>query len=112
MPITSALAPDLEAVRRFLLEMIARRAFAELVAAVLALLARMRDLNTELMARVAGNSRHRPPSETMHRLQLELPLRFGPAANDDATPPSLVPPTPPPPSNTREKKKRGPKNRH
>ncbi len=110
MPITSALAPDLEAVRRFLLEMIARRAFAELVAAVLALLARMRDLNTELMARVAGNSRHRPPSETMHRLQLELPLRFGPAANDDATPPPLVPPTPPP--NTREKKKSDSKNRH
>ena len=92
--------------------MIARRAFAELVAAVLALLARMRDLNTELMARVAGNSRHRPPSETMHRLQLELPLLVGPAANDDATSTPLVPPPPSPPSNTREKKKRGPKKRH
>ena len=112
-PITSALSPDLEAVRRFLLDMIARRSFAELLAAVLALLARMRDLNTELMARVAGHSRHRPPSETMHRLQLELPLLVGPAANDDATStPPLVPAPSPPPSTTPEKKKRGPKKRH
>ena len=101
---TSALAPDLEAVRRFIADMIARRAFAELIAAVLALLVRMRDLNTELMAKVASHSRKRPASETMHRLQLELPLLLGPAANDDATP------TPPP--KTRKKTKRGPKNRH
>lgn len=111
-PITSALAPDLETVRRFLLDMVARRAFAELIAAVLALLAQMRDLNTELMARVAGHSRHRPPSETMRRLQLELPLLVGSAANDDATSTPLVPTPLPSPSTTREKKQRGPKTRH
>jgi transposase len=77
-----ALAPDLEAIRRFIVGMIARGAIAELVASVLALLQRMREINTELMTRVATASRKRPPSETLHRLQLELPLMFGTAAND------------------------------
>jgi transposase len=96
-PITSAMAPDLEAVRRFIADMLARGAVVALVAAVVALLGRMRDLNTELMARLASKSRKRPPSETMRRLQLELPLLFPSAA---------APPAPPP---AREKKKRGPK---
>jgi transposase len=101
----SALSPDIETVRNFITTMIARAAFAELVTAILGLLVRMRDLNTELVRKLAGHSRKRPPSETMRRLQLELPLVFAPAANDGpATPPALPPP------NT--KKKRGPKNRH
>ncbi len=102
---TSAFAPDLEAVRRFITSMLARGAIAELIASILSLLARMRELNTELMAKVASHSRKRPPSETMHRLQLELPLLLGPAANDDAA-------SVPPPAPKDEKKKRGPKNRH
>ena len=77
-----ALAPDLEAIRRFIVQMIARGAIAEMIAAVLALLQRMRELNTELMTKMAAASRKRPPSETLHRLQLELPLMLGTAAND------------------------------
>ena len=107
-----ALAPDLEAIRRFIVEMIARGAIAEMIASVLALLQRMRELNTELMAKIAAASRKRPPSETLHRLQLELPLMFGTAANDASgadkggaetelegppeppTPPALIPAIP------------------
>jgi len=97
-PITSSVTPDLDAVSRFFREMLSRGAIAELIAAVLALLVRMRDLNTELTARLASKSRKRPPSETMRRLQLELPLLLAPLANDNDTK------RPPP-----EKKKRGPK---
>jgi transposase len=99
-PITSSVSPDLDAVARFIRDMLARGAVAELIAAILALLVRMRDLNTELVARIAAKSRKRPPSETMRRLQLELPGVFATSANDNA-------PRPPP-----KKKKRGPKVRH
>jgi hypothetical protein len=40
--ITSALAPDLDAVKKFIADMIAKGAIAALVAAIIALLARMR----------------------------------------------------------------------
>lgn len=99
-----ALAPDLEAIRRFIVQMIARGAIAEMIASVLALLQRMRELNTELMTRIAAASRKRPPSETLHRLQLELPLMFGTAANDASAAEKAAaatelegPPEPPPP---------------
>lgn len=90
-----ALAPDLESIRRFILDMIARGAIAELISSVLALLQRMREINTELMARVATKSRKRPPSETLRRLQLELPLMFAAAANDIAATELEGPPEPP-----------------
>lgn len=41
-----ALAPDLEVIRRFIVDMIARGAIAELIASVLALLQRMRISST------------------------------------------------------------------
>jgi len=102
-PITSALSPDLEAVGRFIREMIERGAIAALVTAVLALLVRMRDLNLELVRAVAGKSRKRPPNEAMRRLQLELPLVFAAAANDTGTKP---PPVGAPPNNTKKKRDR------
>ena len=98
--ITSPTAPDLEDVARFLRDMLACGAFAALVTAVLALLSRMRDLNTELAARIAAKSRARPPSETLHRLQMELPLLHPPAANDGEAKP---------PPKEKKKKKRGAK---
>ena len=118
-----ALAPDLDAIRRFIVDMIARGAIAELIASVLGLLQRMREINTELMARIATNSRKRPPSETLRRLQLELPLMFGAAANDAGgnktsdslelegppEPPAAPVVSPPPPKKSREPKK---KHRH
>jgi transposase len=98
-PITSPLAPDLEAVKEFLRAMFARGAIVEVITAVIALLTRMRELNTELLAKLAAKKRARPPSETFRRLQLELPfVAARVAANDNA------PPKP-------EKKKRGPKKR-
>lgn len=113
-----ALAPDLEAIRRFMVDMIARRAITELISAVLALLQRMREINTELMARIATKSRKRPPSETLRRLQMELPLMFAAPANDTSgaelegppEPPQLVPPLGRSPSKE-EKKREAEKNR-
>jgi transposase len=107
-PITDAKAPDLEVVRRFMIDMLARGAVTAVITAVIGLLASMRALNTDLMARLAKKSRKRPPSETRHRLQLELPLLIGslvvdgaPPANDGGSPPAKP-----------AKKKRGPKRHH
>ncbi|MFI5302588.1 MAG: transposase, partial [Polyangiales bacterium] len=81
-PITSVFDPDLGVVRRFIQDMLSRGAVVALVAAIVALLARMRDLNTELMKKLASKSRKRPPNEAMRRLQMELPLLCKAAAND------------------------------
>jgi transposase len=81
-PITSALDPNLDAVKTFIADMIAQGAIAALVAAIVALLTRMRDLNTELMKKLASKSRKRPPNEAMRRLQMELPLLCTAPAND------------------------------
>ena len=99
--ITSPVDPDLDAVESFLADMIAKGAFAALVLAIVTLLARMRDLNTELMRKLASKSRKRPPNEAMRRLQLELPFLNQSAANDAA--PAKLP-------EKKEPKKRGPKN--
>jgi transposase len=98
-PITGVASPDLDAVRKFIEDMLARGAFAALVTSILALLTRMRDLNTELLRKLASSSRKRPPNESMRRLQLELPLVLTPTAppppaNDGGEPP--VPPAKPP----------------
>jgi transposase len=82
-PITSALSPDLERVRTFILDMIKRGALVTLVASVIALLTRMRDINAELLKKSASSSRARPPNEALRRLQIELPLLS--AANDQAS---------------------------
>lgn len=84
--ITSAIAPDLETVRKFIADMIGKGAIAALVLAIVGLLTRMRDLNTELMKRIAAQSRKRPPNEALRRLQMELPFLFAPPANDEAKP--------------------------
>jgi transposase len=99
--ITSAIAPDLDVVKKFIAEMIAKGAIAGLVAPVVALLARIRDLNTELMRKLASKSRKRPPNEAMQRLQMELPFLCGPPANDGAQAPA---------PDKKEPKKRGAKN--
>jgi transposase len=56
--------------------MVAERRFLELIAAVLGLIARLRDLNTQLMRSVAHLKRKRPPSETLARLENQLALPF------------------------------------
>ena len=84
--ITSPIDPDLGAVRKFIAEMIAKGALVALVAAIVALLMKMRDLNMELMAKLASKSRKRPPNEAMRRLQMELPFLCAAAANDSRPP--------------------------
>lgn len=51
--VTSAFAPDLDEVRAWLQKMIVALKFVEMVTAILALIGRMRDLNTELVAQLA-----------------------------------------------------------
>jgi hypothetical protein len=55
--ITSEVDPDLAAVKRFIREKITQGAFAILIASILALLASMRDLNTELRRRLEASRR-------------------------------------------------------
>jgi transposase len=74
--ITCTYAPDVERVRAWLQKMVAEGRFLELIIAVVALVARLRDLNTELMKRVAHLKRKRPPSETLRRLKRQLAFSF------------------------------------
>src|SRR5260221_1185491 len=73
---TSPYTPDLEELRRWLDERVAALKLVELVAGVIALIARMRAINLELTKRVAHLTRKRPRSEPLERLerQLVLPL--------------------------------------
>ena len=73
---TSPFAPDLEELRSWLEKRVAQMKLVELVATVIALIARMRAINLELTKRVAHLARKRPRSETLERLerQLVLPL--------------------------------------
>jgi transposase len=72
--ITSPYAPDLERVRAWMQKKIAAALFVEIIGAILALLGRMRDINLELARKIAHMQRRRPPSETLERLQRQLPL--------------------------------------
>jgi transposase len=92
-------------VKRFIKARIAEGAIAVLIAAILALLARMRDLNTELHRRLEASRRKRPPSETLHRLQMELPFWGKKPDNDTAEDASGEGSEKP----KKERKKRGPK---
>jgi hypothetical protein len=72
--VTSAFVPDLEEVRAWLQKMVASLRFVDLVTAVLALIARMRDINTELVAQLAHLRRSRPRSEVLRRLEQQIVL--------------------------------------
>lgn len=88
--ITSALGPDLEAVRRFITDMITRGAILVLIEAILGLLARMSNLNTDLVVKLAHQRRKHPPSETLRRLMMaQLPLFGAHAPEGDAKPDAL-----------------------
>ena len=75
-PITSPQSPDIAEVRAWMERMVVALKFAELIAAVVALITRMRDLNTQLTRQLAQSRRARPRSETLARVerQLLLPL--------------------------------------
>ncbi len=99
--VTSAFAPDLEEVRAWLHKMIASLRFLDLVTAILALIVRMRDLNTELVAQLAHLRRARPRSETLERLERQLVLPI-----EGLAVPSVSKPTTDTPSGD-NKKRRG-----
>ena len=74
--ITSPYAPDLGEVRAFLERMIRTLRFIELVAAIIAFVTKVCEVNGELSKKLAEQRRRRPRSETLERLerQLVLPL--------------------------------------
>lgn len=72
--ITSPYAPDLEKVRGWLSQKLAAGLFVEVIAAIIVLLQRMRDINLDLTKKIAHLKRKRPPSETLERLQRQLVL--------------------------------------
>ena len=76
-PITSPYAPDLGEVRAWLEKMIRALRFVELAAAVIALIARMCAINTELTKQLAHLRRKRPRSERLGWLERQLLLPLG-----------------------------------
>jgi len=74
--ITSSSVPDLAEVRAWIEKMITALKFAELVVAIVALIARMRDINLELMKQVVQYRRARPRSETLRRLESQQLFSF------------------------------------
>jgi hypothetical protein len=89
--ITSPYAPDLDEVRAFLERMIRALRFVELVAAILAFVTKVCEVNAELSKKLAEVRRRRPRSEALERLerQLVLPLAdlgVAPAARRKGSP--------------------------
>jgi transposase len=77
---TSPTAPDLAQLRAWLEQMVAALRFVELIAAVLTLITRLRDLNSHLILQIASLRQARPKSETLRRLERQLTLPFPNAA--------------------------------
>jgi len=100
--VTSAFAPDLDELRAWLRKMIAALKFVEMVTAIVALIARMRDLNTELVAQLAHLRRARPRSEALRRLEQQLVLPLG-----GLIVPQAANPKDPTPSDDEKKRRRG-----
>jgi transposase len=75
--ITSPYAPDLGEVRGFLERMIRALRFVELVAAILAFVAKVCEVNGELSKQLAALRQRRPRSEQLERLERQLALPLG-----------------------------------
>ena len=93
--ITSPHAPDIEDVRQWMETMIKGMRLVELVTAIIALVTRMRDLNTELTKRLTDLRRKRPRSETLARIERQLVLAFAVRIVDAAPVPAPNEVTPP-----------------
>jgi len=85
---TSAYFPDLAELRAWLEKMLAAMRFIEIVIAVVSLIGRMRDINSQLTKRVAYLTRKRPRSETLERLERQLVLPLMGLAVVTAAPPA------------------------
>jgi transposase len=80
--ITSPHAPDVEDVRQWLEKMVKAMRLVDLVIAVVALVTRMRDINTELTKRLVDLRRKRPRSETLGRVERQLAFMFAAVADE------------------------------
>lgn len=100
--ITSPYAPDLGEVRAFLERQIRALRFVELVAAILAFVTRVCEVNGELSKKLAELRRRRPRSESLERLERQLVLPLAALGGAPVARPKEAP--------TREKKSR--KGRH
>ncbi len=91
--ITSPYAPDLGEVRAWLDKMIRALRFVELVAAIVAFISRVCEVNGELTKKLAELRRRRPRSETLERLERQLALPFAglPGAQVDSSRPPARP---------------------
>src|SRR5262245_41313648 len=69
-------APAIDDIRAWMKRMIAEVRITELVTLIVSLIVKMRDLNTELVRRIAKLQRKKPPSETLDRLERQLSLAF------------------------------------
>ena len=98
---TSPYVPDLEQLRAWLNKMVAAMKLVDLIVAVVALIARMRDINLELTKRVAHLTRKRPRSETLERVERQLLLPLGGIARAAGDPPSTSTNTPSKPKPSR-----------
>lgn len=74
--ITSPSVPDLAEVRAWIEKMIKALKFVELVAAILALLVRMRDLNLDMVKQIAHMRRALPRAESLRRQEAQQTLPF------------------------------------
>jgi transposase len=89
--VTSPYAPDVDDVRGWMKKMIKAMRLVELVAAIIALVTRMRDINTELTKRLADARRKRPRSERLRRVEGQLVLAFAALVVGDETPEPSAP---------------------
>jgi transposase len=76
-PLTSPFTPDLRELRAWLERMVESLRFVEMVAAVVAFIGRMVQINAELTKRVNELRRKRPPSERLRYLERQLSLPLG-----------------------------------
>jgi transposase len=72
---------DLDELRQWLEELVTQMQFARLITAVIALVTKLRDMNTELTKQLANLRRARPRSERMRALEAQLLLPFAMAAS-------------------------------
>lgn len=89
--ITSPYAPDLGEVRAFLERMIRTLRFVELVAAIIAFVTKVCEVNGELSKKLAELRRRRPRSESLERLERQLVLPLGVLGVAPATRPKETP---------------------
>jgi len=113
--VSRAVAPsNVEELQGWLQEMVKQLAFTRLIAAVVALVARLRDLNTELTKQLAHLRRARPRSERLRTLegQLLLPWAMISGPRNNGAAPASDAPAPGGGENNASKQKKSRKGTH